>query len=203
MRKIFFVALVSLFTNSAIRNVSRNASCHSEHPKGAWRSLWKRRDCFVALAMILLIAVSGLSLFACAGVEPRGKSLSEDLGSPEKVELLRERAYDFWSAFVKKDYETVFSIYDPFFQARTDVNSFSGKILLTYHEFEIKDIKVEGNVAKVKLNIVYSMEKVAFKDQEFSQPETEAEFEETWLYIYDNWYREYYLESVGAGYAKY
>jgi gamma-glutamylcyclotransferase (GGCT)/AIG2-like uncharacterized protein YtfP len=153
--------------------------------------------------MTLLIAGSGLSLIACAGVEPRGKSLSEDLGSPEKVELLRERANDFWSAFVKKDYETVFSIYDPFFRARTDVNTFSGKMVITYHKFEISDIKVEGNVAKVKLNIIYSLDKIAIKGQELSQPETEAEFEETWLYLYDNWYREYYLESVGAGFAKY
>jgi DNA gyrase inhibitor GyrI len=41
------------------------------------------------------------------------------------------------------------------------------------------------------------------KAQVFSVPETPAEFEETWLYIYDNWYKEYYSEMMGKGYADY
>jgi hypothetical protein len=155
--------------------------------------------------VFLAVLISLSLLIACAGIESKRKSMSEDLGSPEKVALLKERVNDFWSAFVKEDYEKIYNIYDPFFRAKTDKNTFFGTLgKIKYHEFEIKDIKVEGNVARVKVRTVYSLPKVKLKTQEFSTPEeTPTEFEETWLYIYDNWYKEYYLYSLETGVVKY
>lgn len=140
---------------------------------------------------------------ACATMGPR-KGMVEDLGSPKKVALLRQRATAFWRAFVNEDYEKIYYLYDPFFQARTNKSAFIGRLgRIKYHRFEIKDIKVEGNVAKVKVSVVYSMPKTRFKRLEFSKPKTSTEFEETWLYIYDNWYKEYYMYSVEAGIVYY
>jgi len=34
-------------------------------------------------------------------------------------------------------------------------------------------------------------------------PETATEFEETWLYIYDNWYKEYFSAMMDKGFAEY
>ncbi len=153
---------------------------------------------------IFFAIIVSLLLIACAGVEPKGKSMSDDLGSAEKGALLRERANEFWTAFIKRDYERVYEIYDPFFQSRTAKKSFVGKLgTLQYHDFEIKDIKMEGNVAKVTVKVVYSMPNFTVKMQEFKVPESTTEFEEPWLYIYDNWYKEYYLESIETGIAKY
>src|SRR4030043_1234825 len=152
------------------------------------------------IVISILILIFLVSLIACAGVEPKGKSMSDDLGSAEKVALLRERANEFWSAFVKRDYERVYDIYDPFFQSRTAKKSFVGQLgTLQYHDFEVKDIKVEGNVAKVTVKVVYSMPHYTVKMQEFKVPETTTEFEEPWLYVYDNWFKEYYLQSIEAG----
>ncbi len=137
---------------------------------------------------------------ACATTEISKKTMVEDLGSPDKIELLRQRANDFWSAFVRKDYERVYNLYDPFFRARTSKNAFIGTMgRVLYHEYEIKDIKVEGNVAKVKVRVVYSMPKYRFRQLELSKPKTPAEFEENWLYIYDNWYKEFYMYSLERG----
>jgi hypothetical protein len=47
------------------------------------------------------------------------------------------------------------------------------------------------------------MPKVRFKVQEFSAPETSAEFKENWLYIYDNWYKEFYMHSFEKGIVEY
>jgi len=150
------------------------------------------------LLLFLLILV-----MACATMESR-RHMVEDLGSPKKVSLLRKRVTAFWSAFVNEDYEKVYYLYDPFFRARTNKSAFIGRLgRIKYHSFEIKDIKVEGNVAKVKVKVVYSMPKTRFKRLEFSQPKTETEFEETWLYIYDNWYKEYYLYALKAGIVYY
>lgn len=148
----------------------------------------------------LFLVIWVLLLFsACATMDSR-KGMVEDLGSPQKIALLRERAKAFWSAFVKEDYEKIYYLYDPFFQAKTNKFAFIGTLgRIKYHRFEIKDIKVEGNVAKVKVSTVYSVPKTTFKKQEFSQQEKSTEFEETWLYIYDNWYKEYYMQVLEAG----
>jgi hypothetical protein len=135
-------------------------------------------------------------LTSCAGT---GRySMVEDLGSSRKVNLLRKRANEFWSAFLNKDYEKVYTLYDPFFRARTNKYTFMGRMgKVKYHKFEIKDIKVEGNVAKVKVGIVYSMAAVRTKiGKTMEVPETPDEIEETWLYIYDNWYKEYFVGMV-------
>lgn len=143
-------------------------------------------------------------LIACAGPELKRKSMSEDLGSTKKITILKKRANNFWSAFVQEDYKRVYDIYDPFFRARVDFQDFmglSGKI--KYHEYEIKGVMVEGNIGKVKVEVVFSLSKLMYKESEFSVPKTQKEFEETWLYIYDNWYKEWYLESLEDGYTDY
>jgi hypothetical protein len=146
-----------------------------------------------------------ITFAGCAGMKATENSMVEDLGSPKKIDLLRERANDFWSAAVKGDYEKVYSIYDPFFReanpGSAGIERAKGKI--NYHMAEVKDIQVEGNTAKVKVSIVYSLPPTKLKTQVFTQPETPAEFEETWLYIYDNWYKEYYMVSVEKGIADY
>lgn len=152
---------------------------------------------------IVLLLLTFIVLTACAGVKTSGKSMAEDLGSPEKVELLRKRAHDFWSATVKRDYEKAYPFYDPFYRARVDKESFKIIQSIKYHKFEINDIKVEGNVAKVQVSTVYSLPTQQLNRQPFTIPETPAEFEETWLYIYDDWYKEYYIESMGKSFVDY
>ncbi len=152
----------------------------------------------------ILLLLMVISVTACAGVKSTNKGTVENLGSPEKIKLLRQRVNDFWTAFIKKDYEKIYYLYDPFFQAGTNKYAFMGTLgRVKYHEFEIKDIKVEGNVAQVKLSIVYSMPKVRLRLQEFTVSKTQAEFEENWLYIYDNWYKEFYMHALEKGVVYY
>jgi len=152
---------------------------------------------------IVLLLLTFIILTGCASGKTPGKSMAEDLGSPEKVELLRKRAIDFWSAIIEKDYDKAYYIYDPFYRAQVSLKSFKVSNPIKYHEFEIKDIKVEGNIAKVKVNTVYSLPMTKVQKQVFTIPETPAEFEETWLYIYDNWYKEYYIESMEKSFVEY
>jgi len=154
-----------------------------------------------------------LVLTACAHSTPEiapgesipKKSMTEDYtGSPEKIALLRERAEEFYAAFVKGDYEKVYSLYDPFFRARYNKYQYIATLgKIKYHSFEIKEVTLEGNIGTVKVNIVYSMPPMKFKEQTFSKAETPAEFEAKWLYIYDNWYKEYYSSMVEAAIAEY
>jgi hypothetical protein len=154
---------------------------------------------YLSLTVLLLLLV-----VSYAGAETVGKNMSDDMGSPEKTALLKERTNEFWTAFLKEDYEKVYTLYDPFFRAKTPIRTFLGDVgKIKYHAFEIKEVKVEGNTAKVTQQITYSVPYFMGKTQEFTVPETTAEITETWLYVYDNWYKEYFLTSVGSGIAKY
>jgi hypothetical protein len=153
---------------------------------------------------ILYISMVLLMFTACAGVEQKKTSLSEDMGSPEKVALLKQRATEYWTAFVAKDYNKVYSLNDPFFRARMDMNSYLGKLgTIIYYAFEIKDIKVEGNVATVKVKVDYSIKSAKTSKTESLAPESTAEFEGTWLYVYDNWYTEYRGPMIEIGIVEY
>ncbi|MEF9475792.1 MAG: hypothetical protein L0958_03700 [Candidatus Mariimomonas ferrooxydans] len=154
----------------------------------------------------ILLFFLTVSLSACAGMKSTGKNMAvvEGVSSPARVELLRQRVSNFWTAFIAEDYEKVYYIYDPFFQAVTNKYAFMGSVgRIKYHELEIKDIKGEGNVAKVKVRLVYSMPTTKFKRSEFTVPETQTEIEETWLYIYDNWYKEYYMKMMDKAVVEY
>ncbi len=151
---------------------------------------------------IILTLLTALVLNACAGVPAR---MAEDQGSAAKVDLLRDRAKAFWAATVIEDYEKVYSLYDPFFRAASSKTAFiATRGTVKYHSFEIKDVKVDGNVGRVTVSVVYSIPKVVFKRQEFSKPDTPAEFEETWLFVEDNWYKEFKLDDAsGSGSGRY
>lgn len=146
-----------------------------------------------------------MTLAGCGGMKATENSMADDLGSPKKIALLRERANDFWNAAVKGEHEKVYYFYDPFFRAGNPGKAGIEKVTarIKYHTAEVKDIQMEGNVARVKVSIIYSLPPTKVKTQVFTQPETPAEFEETWLYVYDNWYKEYYVTSLEKGVADY
>jgi hypothetical protein len=152
----------------------------------------------------LLVIIFCLSMAACAGLEQKKADMSEDLGSPEKVALLKQRVSEYWTAFIKKDYETTFALNDPFFRARSDKNVYIGKMgAIIYNRFEIKDVKIEGNVAKVKTHVTFSVPTTKVSKLEFKMPETESDVETLWLYVYDNWYREHRPDVTDEGTAEY
>ena len=154
--------------------------------------------------IIFIFLTISLLTGGCAGMASKTKSLSDDMGSPQKIALLRERATEFWTAFVKEDYEKIFNMQDPFFRAKKDIHAYISTLgRIKYHKFEIKDIKVEGNIAKVEMSLVYSVPSYKFKKVSFTVPETEQEIETTWIYVYDNWYKEWRSEMVESGAAEY
>lgn len=130
---------------------------------------------------------------------------TEDKGSFDKRSLLESRVADFWEAMVKADYEKVYDIFDPFYRAgMRKINFLAQRGRLIYHSAELKEIvKVEGNIAKVRIAVEYSMPMIVTKHGKFSQPKTKTEFTETWVYVYDNWYKEYYDEMAETAYTRY
>ncbi len=148
--------------------------------------------------------IPALFLVGCSNSLPVNNSLVNDLGSPDKVKLLEQRATGFWEAMVKHDLQKAYEFYDPFMRSRMSVHEFINKHgLVRYDSFAIEDIKVEGNIGTVKITVTYHVPKVKVFKREFTMPKTTRTFEERWLYVYDNWYKEYYLRMMEAGMAFY
>lgn len=135
-------------------------------------------------------------LGGCAGT--KGEMIKE-MDSPAKVALLKERAQEYWDAAVKEDYEKTYFLFDPFFRAVSDKYKFLGtRGVVKYRSFEIKGVKVEGNVGLVKVSVIYFVDTLKYKKQKFSQPDTPVEFEETWVFVGDNWYKEYKMDETSG-----
>ncbi|MBW2068663.1 MAG: nuclear transport factor 2 family protein [Deltaproteobacteria bacterium] len=132
------------------------------------------------------------------------RNLVDDLGSPTKTELLKQRAAEFWEAMVSGDLAKAYELYDPFLRARMGVHEFIAKhSAVKYRTFEIKNVKVEGNIGIVTLEVTYEVPKLKVFKREMYIPEKTEEFEDRWLYVYDNWYKEYYLRFFKHGIAFY
>lgn len=121
-------------------------------------------------------------------------------------EALRGRVDAFWKAMVDGDYADAYGFYDPFFRARNSRKAFTnltGKI--DYSEFEVKDVSVDGPIAKVSVRFKASVP--AFKmertGETVSRPEQEITTTNNWLWIDDDWYREFRVESEDIRYTGY
>jgi len=157
---------------------------------------------FIKICLLMILSVLILSCSSISGIHR--KSLVEDPGSPEKVKMLKDRASQFWEAMVKGDLKEAYKYYDPFLRARMSPEEFIEKHrAVKYHEATVTDVKVEGNIGTVHVKVKYSLPKTKIRQREFSIPETITDFDERWLFVYDNWYKEYYLRYFDTGVAFY
>ncbi|MGQ9570907.1 MAG: TonB-dependent receptor [Thermodesulfovibrionales bacterium] len=102
------VLLVLLILGSAINDTIAKWVCHCEHLKGAWQSLLKRRDCFVSLAMTILIAGFGLIFTSTAFAEEKEKEetkLEEIVVTATRTEKELEVAPASVNVVTKEDME--------------------------------------------------------------------------------------------------
>jgi hypothetical protein len=119
---------------------------------------------------------------------------------------LRERIDSSWQAMVEARYAEAYRMYDPFFRARNDLETFekvTGRI--KYSEYEIKDVQIDGAIAEVAVRIKASVPPfvVETTGEEVSKPEQELTVDSQWLWIDGDWYREFRLESQDMTYTGY
>lgn len=154
---------------------------------------------FISGLMILFMVTSCNSMS-----EVKSNSIVEDPGSQRKIAMLKDRATQFWKLMLKSDLKEVYKYYDPFMRSKMSPEEFIEKHrAIQYHETQVTDVKVEGNIGTVKVKVKYSVPKTKIRQKELEIPPTVTEFEERWLFIYDNWYKEYYLRYFETGIAYY
>lgn len=107
---------------------------------------------------------------------------------------LRERVTQCWRALQDGQYETVYALMDPFFRSKRDLKTYlstTGRI--KYHRYQIGAIVRKGNLARVQIEVEASVPEFQLPTgKTISQPVKTMTLWETWLFVNDNWYREYY-----------
>ncbi|NJN46613.1 MAG: exo-alpha-sialidase [Candidatus Competibacteraceae bacterium] len=144
-----------------------------------------------------------LHRFELPQTEPPTDLLS-DSGSPNKQALLRTAANRLWSALVKNDYRTAYPLFDPFFRANlreVDYLAATGRVV--YRSFKINEVAVRGNIGRVSVEYEYEIPAFATKQGTVTRPLTKANAVGQWLFIQDNWYKEYSNELGEFTYARY
>lgn len=133
--------------------------------------------------------------------ERLARKKNKDLTHKEKEVSLRKSVEDYWNGMIKKDLGTTYRLHDPFYKARIPFEYYaSHRGPMVYHSYDIEDIKVQGNVASVKVKVVYEVPKIKFFNKETSIPRKETVTEDTYLFIDGTWYRKF-VDALSGGSA--
>lgn len=119
----------------------------------------------------------------------------------KKEALLRERVNAYWKGMLRRNLKVTYEIHDPFYRARMPFDFYAphrGRIV--YHSYSIEDLKVEGNVAKVKLKVKYEVPKITILGKETSIPAKEDTAEDTYLFIDGKWFKKF-VDTMSGGSA--
>ena len=118
---------------------------------------------------------------------------------------LRERATAYWQAMQDGQYETTYAIMDPFYRSNRDLRKhLSSKGMVKYHHFKVGQIVQKGNIAKVQIEIETSVpEFKTSSGKTINQPVKTITFAETWVFVNDDWHREYYDELAEKSFTRY
>jgi hypothetical protein len=119
----------------------------------------------------------------------------------ERMKLLRQRANEYWKGMVEKDQKTTYELHDPFYKAFIPYAQYAGRLNpIKYLNFDLQDIKIEGNVATVKIKLTYEVPKIKVMETEFNQPPKEATLEDTYIFVDGTWYRRF-VDALSGGSA--
>jgi hypothetical protein len=107
---------------------------------------------------------------------------------------LRERITTYWQAMQDGQYEVTYALMDPFFREARAFNDYRNTMgIVQYHSHQIGPVAQQGNIAKVQVEVEASVpEFEAPSGKKISQPRRTIPLVDTWVFVNEDWYREYY-----------
>lgn len=129
-------------------------------------------------------------------------AFAHDQGTEDR---LRDRMGTYWQAMIDRQYETSYALMDPFFRdARSLVDYQNTMGIVHYQSYQIGKIAQKGNIAKVQITIESSVpEFTTSSGKKVSLPLKSTSFIDTWLFVNNDWYREYYDGVAEASLTRY
>jgi len=134
----------------------------------------------------------------------QSKSLGEKLISPNE-KALKNRIAEYWEAMAKGDYGTSYAYLDPFTRAAWPLDIYSNRRGRIKYKADIviEDVASFGNMVDVTLRIKAYVPEFELGGKKQSMPEREVTIKERWLWIDDNWFREYSEEGSEIRFTRY
>ncbi len=149
---------------------------------------------------ISVLILMGLVLCSCATLTPG----SVDSPAFDREQRLKERAARMWDAMVKRDWETVYDMSDPFFRAKNRRDAYKVRNTPVYHfSPEVRAVDIQCNIATVSVRFEYELKGLTVMGKEISQSRKETVITERWIFVDDNWYRQYIDNITDSSFASY
>ncbi|PIE82805.1 MAG: hypothetical protein CSA09_05180 [Candidatus Contendobacter odensis] len=129
----------------------------------------------------------------------------EEIKARATEKLLRERLSTYWQAMIKGRYETTYAMQDPFYRHRRTFKAYAANMgRIQYHSYKIKKIARVGNITKVLVEVEAAVPEFTLPSgKKYSEPKKTRSFVETWIFVNDNWYREFYDGLAEQGFTSY
>jgi len=119
----------------------------------------------------------------------------------KKGTLLRECVETYWKAMIEKDLKTSYMLHDPFYRARIPFDYYSAhRGPMVYQSFRIENIRIEGNIADVRVTVRYEIPRFAILGRNTSVPPRDVMTEDTYLFIDGAWHRKF-VDALSGGSA--
>lgn len=164
--------------------------------KGTFYITWHQfKDDEKKIAYLVLVRKGWNELVETATKKEEGLSLDE------KKSLLKKRVEAYWEGMTKKDMKTTYEIHDPFYRARIPYEYYvSHRGPMVYLAYSIEDMKIQGNIATVKIKVKYEVPKITILGKDTYMPPKEITAEDTYLFLDSTWYRKY-VDALSGGSA--
>ena len=124
---------------------------------------------------------------------------------PTAEDGVRQRVTAYWDGMMADDYSVTFAAFDPFFRGRTDAFGYMRQLgRIKYSDATIKAVRINGWRAEVDTHVKATVPPFkAATGEIISRPPRDVDLTEVWLWMGDNWYREYYSEANDVKYTRY
>lgn len=135
---------------------------------------------------------------AKAATAPREQEQGQGTAIDPRSEAgLRQRIDAYWQAMQEGDYTKSMKFFDPFFSARVDPIRYLSMVgRIKYSAHRVEELSIDGPSASVMTVIRASVPPFQAKTGEIiQQAERDIPLNDTWLWVDDNWYREFYSEA--------
>jgi hypothetical protein len=126
--------------------------------------------------------------------------------STPNVERLKIRVNEYGQTLIKKDYQASYNLLDPFYKARVDfLGHLQNQGRISYTTAEFASAAIQGNLATIKFHVIASVP--AFTSdvtgKTLQAPIKDMILPMNWLWIDNDWYKEYYSEARELRYTRY
>ncbi len=124
---------------------------------------------------------------------------------PLSDEGLRERVMAYWTAMMEDNYSASYELFDPFFRDRNEPMMYLRQLgRIKYSDAAIESTQINGWRAEVKTRVTATIPPFkANTGETISRPPRDVELTEVWLWMGDDWYREYYSEANDIKFTRY